>query len=356
MNNAQLKIYHKGNRMKRFYLIFAGALVLFGLSHRPVQAADALEGFKLGGNIFFDYSHGITNGGPRVNGQANGFEFRRAYLTVDKDVNETFAIRFRTDAERSPHNKKMRPFVKHLYLQWKNPLPESKLYIGMIGTPTWEIAEGLWGYRGLAPTSWDQFKIATGASNSANSADVGMALKGTLAKKKLSYNVMLGNGSHYSSPETDMYKKLYASVAATPGKLTIEGYVDYEAKGPDANNMTFKGFVGYKADKFVVGGEFYNMTLQGRGTVKDDLNMTTLSVFGRYDVNPKGTAILRLDMYEPDADVDDNETSLLIVGYDYKPHKNIHFVPNLWYYMNAEGVDAEKDPDAVGNLTFIWDF
>lgn len=314
-----------------------------------------LEGYKISGKAYFDYTHDISKDGPRANGSDNAFKFRRYYITINKKLNDQFSVRFRTDADRKADDK-MRPFVKHAYLQWKGLVPDAKVYVGIASTPTWGISESVWGYRGLAKTVWDIFKDVTGTSVSASSADVGIGLKGTLADKKLGYHAMIANGAHYSHPERDKYKKAYLSLSAKPGNLIVEGYTDYEAKGPEKSNNTFKGFVGYKKGKLAAGAEYYMFT---KGKAKEDgsdLKMNAFSVFCRYDVKENGTAILRFDRFDVDADADDTETSLIIVAYDYRPMKSVHIIPNIFYHMNTKGFSADEKSDIVGNLTFVWSF
>ncbi|KAA3618320.1 MAG: hypothetical protein D8M58_20685 [Calditrichaeota bacterium] len=329
---------------------FISLIVLFFAA--GLNAGD-LEGFKISGKSYFDYTHDISKDGPRANGQDNGFMFRRAYLTINKTINDDFSVRFRTDADRKADDK-LRPFVKHLYLKWKDLLPSSALYVGISGTPTWGVAEKVWGYRGLSKTVMDNFKGVTGTSASASSADVGLALKGSVMDKKVAYHAMLANGAHYSHPENDKYKKAYLSVSTNVDGFVLEGYVDHEAKNSEHSNLTYKGFAGYQNDDLAVGAEYYMMTQGGAmDSLGNDLNLSALSVFGRYNVTNNATVVLRYDMYDPNTDANDTETGLVIAALDYRPAKGISVIPNIFYYTNS-GVN--DNPDIVGNLTFVWSF
>lgn len=344
---------------RKFALVI---LSIFMGTSTAVLAQD--NDFKISGVVYFDYMHGISSDGPRTNGADNGFDFRRAYFTVDKNIDETFSMRFRTDVDRkaggSYNNNgdkltatdiKLRPFVKHLYLKWNELLPSSALYVGISGTPTFGISESYWGYRGLAKTIWDQFKDVTGVSASSSSAAVGLALKGSLMEKKITYHSMISNGPGYSGAESNQYKKFYQSVAVNFDGLILEGYVDYEAQDPKNNNITYKGFAGYQAEGMAFGAEYYIMD-QG---VKD-LMLNAFSIFGRYDIMENGTAIVRYDMYDPNADANDNETGLVIVAFDYRPGKGVSVIPNINYYTNTIGGMGSDKADIIGNLTFVWQF
>lgn len=318
------------------------SLVLFG------SAAIAQDDLSFSGSTYFDYTHDISKDGPKTNGQSNEFMFRRIYFTVDKKIDDTFSLRFRTDAER-PDGKKLIPFVKHVYLKWKNLVPSSSLYIGISGTPTWAVAEGVWGYRGLRKTIWDNFNYATGVSVNSSSAATGLALQGTLADEKVVYHSMISNGTGYSKTENDMYKKLYTSVSTKISNFTIEGYIDHQATSSDNSDLTLKGFAGYEKDGLAAGIEFYNMTV---GTDSSDGKLNGLSLFGRYDVSENGTVVARFDMYDP-SDADNDEVNLIIAGFDYRAGKGISVIPNIFYYTYAAD---NVDPDIIANITFLWSF
>jgi hypothetical protein len=221
----------------------------------------------------------------------------------------------------------------------------------MSGTPTWSVAEDIWGYRGLAKTVWDNFKDVTAMDNAASSAAVGLALKGGIGEN-ISYHSMLSNGPGYGKPEDNAYKKLYTSVAAKIADFIIEGYVDHEAQNADNDNLTLKGFAGFSIDGMAFGAEYYWMNSGGAAADGSDLKMSAISVFGRYKIMENSTLVLRYDMYEPDAHTDDNETGLLIAAYDYKPGKGVSVIPNINYYINSGGAEA----DIIGYLTFLWAF
>ncbi len=337
--------------MNRKYLKLL--LLLLIVFYVNAVCAGDLEGYKISGKTYFDYAHDVSKDGPRTNGQDNGFILRRAYLTISKQINDDFSVRFRTDADRKVDDK-LRPFVKHLYLKWENLLPSSSLYVGISGTPTCGVAEKVWGYRGIGKTVLDNFKGVTGTSASASSADVGLALKGSLLDNKVSYHAMLANGSHYSHPENDKYKKAYLSVSTNMDGFIVEGYVDHETKSSDNSNFTYKGFAGYEADGFAIGADYYMMTQGGaKDSLGNDLSLNALSVFGRYNVSDNATVILRYDLYDTDIDTDNTETGLVIVAFDFRPAKMISIIPNIFYYTNS-GVN--DNADIVGNLTFVWAF
>lgn len=316
--------------------------------------AFAQDNVTFSGKVYFDYSHDVSKDGPRSVGPNNGFMFRRVYFTANKNIDDNFSVRFRTDADRGADSK-LRPFIKHVYLKWKDILPASDLYVGMAATPAWRVSEEVWGYRGLTKIIWDNFKDVTGVSNSASSADVGLGLDGAFMEKQITYRAMLSNGTSYSKGEDDSYKKFALSVSGNFSDFILEGYADYEPKNSKDNFITWKGFAAYSVEGLAVGVEYYIMIQGGMGMNGTDLGLSGFSVFGRYNVIENGTAILRYDMYDPDTDIDNNETDLVIAAFDYRPSKTVSVIPNINYYTNGKALANHKS-DIIAKLTFVWSY
>jgi len=330
-------------------LLAIAAIIAIANSTLPqAYAADAgpLDGFKIKGTTYFDLIAPVTDEGPRTMGEISAFEFRRAYFTVEHTLNDQFAVRFRTDADRKADDK-FRPFIKHLYVSWAELVPNAKVYIGISGTPTWSsFAEKYWGYRGVDKTMLDAFKGVTGTSIDVSSAAAGLALKGTVADKKVGYHLFFSNGEGYSHPEEDKYKKVMfqGSVKPVDGAVLV-GLVEVEPQDSDNNNTLLKGFAGYESGPAAIGAEYFVYT---RGGV--DNKSSGLSVFGRYDVQDNMTPFARFDLYEPDSERDEDETSLVIAGVDFRPHSKVHVMPNVHYFINA----GDLASDLIATLTFQY--
>ena len=228
-----------------------------------VFAAQAQEG-KVKGLMFGDYYYVLAADKADTKSlKRNAFQFRRLYLTYQSDIATDFAIRFRLEAKDAgfAQGAKMEPFVKHGYLQWKKGLGDADIYLGLSGTPTWAVAEKVWGYRSVAKTVLDWNKIGS-------SADLGAALKG--AAGQLHYHLMVGNGTG-QGPEDDHGKKFYGSLSfKTAGRLILEGYADFNARPAGLNERTFKGFVGWQGVRGSVGLEVFSRTNELAGDNGDD--------------------------------------------------------------------------------------
>ena len=327
-------------------------LFLFSLSFALGQEKNPLEGFTIKGKAYFDYSYLLSSEGPEAISQGEGwnsFKFRRAYFTLEHQINDKFKFRFRTDADRNVDDK-ARVFMKHVYLEWKDLIPGSKLYIGLSPTPTKELTEGVWGYRGVEKTLMDAYKDQTGESVDFSSADMGLALKGKIVKQ-VHYYVMFSNGAGYSHPERDRHKKFSAQIQFIPVEgLTIAGLFDTEKQGPNQTNYTYKGDLVYKKGNIALGSEIFQY--------KDNANNLKrggFSIFGNFKISEEIKLIGRYDRYDPFIDVpgiSDDEINYIIIGFDYFPHKLVHVIPNLRFKSYAD----DRSTDTIAFLTFELKF
>jgi len=325
--------------------------------------------------IYLDWTHFLTNSGPVTTVTAPGykndyFAFRRAYFTYENKINDNLRFRFRLDADNTANltsvdintgatkkDDKLRPFMKHLYLQYDNLFPNTSFKVGMADTITFKLAEDRWGYRSVAKTLVDGFKDITGVEIDATSADIGVSFSHN-PLKYFRYQVQVTNGSAYSHAENDKWKKLMlqGQIIPLPG-LSLVGYYDYEKQTPKAKAETIK-FDGYfekvrnlvlSAEYFVYRNDLYVASSKAR------YDVSGLSVFGRYTFTPdRLAAFARYDYYEPNNKVGDNEISLVIAGLDWAPfHTSWKLQPNIWFYQYA---DSKKRDDVVFNLTFFMSF
>jgi len=348
--------------------------------------------------VYMDYRYFLSNAGPitlkptdpAVAYLNNQFVFRRAYFTYENKINDNLKFRFRLDADNTANvtgvtltgtpvtgvttstDGKLRPFMKHLYLEYSNFLvPKMVLNVGMIETLTFKPAEERWGYRSVAKTLLDGYRDVTKKDILTTSADVGATLKYSFAKY---FRVAAGvyNGSHYSKEETDQYKEIELQAQITPvAGFSIVGYYDHERKLPvtslPAETEPVQSI--YKVDAFFE--MVKNLTLGAEWFVfKNDLYQTDgvkydvggWSAFGRYTVKPDKFALFaRYDDYMPNELDRDLDMTLVIAGFDWAPfHPSWKIQPNIWFYNYADGTrylaSATKNSDVVFNLTFFLSF
>ncbi|MEE8368748.1 MAG: hypothetical protein V3S30_10575 [Thermoanaerobaculia bacterium] len=323
------------------------------------EVPDWVEKTKLSGYMFGDAYWMGQNHDQELEG-ANGFWFRRIYLTFDYTISDKLSARLRFEGA-SPgdfeSSDTTEPFAKDAYIRWKSG--DRSLYLGISSTPTWGIVEKEWGYRAVEKTPLDLQKLGS-------SRDFGVALKGKFGSGgNFGYHAMFGNGSS-TKGETNEEKKAMLSVWFNPSDgWMFEVYGDVDARPGEADRTTLQAFAAYRADWGRVG---LQAAQQNRETASaSDLDLNIASIFGVYAVNEKVNVLGRIDrMFDANPDgakisylpFDPTaESTLALVGVDYKVHKQFSLIPNLEYIF-YDGVAGAPDPDndLMVRLTFYFKF
>ena len=295
------------------------------------------------------------------------FLFRRAYFTYENKLNDNLRFRFRYDADyvkavdsNGKKDDKLRPFIKHLYLEytikqmvWKFGMEDMLLFS--------DIEEKKWGLRSVYKTIMDGYKDVTGVDIDAYSADVGISIVGSIAKQ-LRYGFQVTNGAGYSHPEGDDFKKFGARLQFIPvAGLSLVGFVDWERQS-DAGDDAYT----YKLDAYLemvknltLGAVWFtydndlNYVMDGENKIQ--YNSSGFSIFGTYKVHPDNmTLFARYDYYDPNTEDVEKRQNLVIVGVDWCPiHKTFRLQPNIQFYTYK---DAEKKSDVLLALTLFMEF
>ncbi len=347
--------------------VIAGCL----LAAAALASAQTPPPQTFGTTIYFDYSTNATSDGYLTGSTAakalsNKFAFRRAYFTYENKISDYLKFRFRYDADNTSNitsvdfvkgstkkDDKLRPFIKHAYIEWAQDFLQSKVDIGMIETMAFKLAEDRWGYRSVAKTLVDGYKDITGGEIDATSADLGLTWKGTISKE-LRFGLGVHNGSHYSHVETDKYKKVSAYLHVVPVRgFSLFGYVDMEkqAVGTDSKNATTT-----KVDAYFDMVKNLNVTFEWFQYDNKTLSykLGGWSAFATFKIKPDKLGLFaRYDAYQPNSGDGSKDMSLIIVGLDWFAWGSFgRLQPNLWIW---DYNDSRKG-DMVFNLTFFLSF
>ena len=293
-------------------------------------------------------------GNPTLIGKdLNGTQIRRVYFQHDADLSAKYSTRFRleVDSKSLTSDGKLGVAVKAAYLQVKNFMPRTALQFGVVTTPTFELAEEIYGYRSIEKTIADFHGLGS-------SADAGFIFKGFVdGGHKIGFNAMLGNGLG-NKPENNRYKKVYFSV---PLKLNdnfrFEPYADYEWGPGGADKATYKLLAGFDGRKLSLGGEVVDRVQQ----VPESENQEPLglSVFGRYKLRETLTAFARYDRWQPNTNLADRiDSDLYIGGVDYEFYKDLHVMPNVEaaQYRAQGNAVAPISNETQARITFYYKF
>ncbi|KAA3618369.1 MAG: hypothetical protein DWQ05_07575 [Calditrichaeota bacterium] len=281
---------------------------------------------NISGYMFGDYYMQLSHPDSATDAEnRNGFQFRRIYFNYENKIDENFSMRFRLEMNSQNYDKSanMVPYVKHAYLAWNNLIPNAKLYFGLSGTPTWNHAEKIWGYRSVSKTIMDLNKVSS-------SADFGVAAKGKIgASGTLNYFAHFANGSGKKG-EKDQYKKLYFNLPVILQKsIFIVPYIDFEGGDDGKSKSLVALFAGYNKGKISSGVELFQKTSKEALDGDLDLKQSGFSVFGRMKTAEKVCLFARFDSYDPNTDLDNDASTLIIGGFDYLAGKNVHIMPNV---------------------------
>ncbi len=341
------------------YLMIALAIALLpGIA----QSAGSIDGYMFG-----EYYYVLNHNDSDIENR-QGFWFRRIYFTYNNGLAENIKMRLRLEFN-SPgdftSSSTLTPAVKDAYLSYKTGGQEVKF--GIISTPTFDLIEGFWGYRSLEKTPLDLQKMAS-------SRDFGIGLKGNIdAGKKVSYNLMFGNGAS-NKGETDAGKKFYASLAFKPvNSLIIEVYGDYESQKDDKTYYVYQGFVGYRDSWGRIGAMYarrhFKQEIAGASDMTNDYDM--ISAFAVVKASEKVDIIARYDRnfgdgfeqnysghsisYIPFAD---NAVSDLIIGaISWQASKNVWLIPNVKYvFYDEPDLGVKPSEDIYANMTVYFKF
>ncbi len=306
----------------------------------------AQSNLSFSGVVFSDYSYTVDTP-DGVGEDEHGFGFRRIYLTADYKMSESFSGRFRLEAnDKSVTSQgKPTPFVKGLFLTWKNALGDGhNVTFGLSPPPIWGVAEKHWAYRSLEKTIQHRNGIAS-------SRDMGLTLSGPVVSNgRVKYALMYANNSGVKR-ETDKFKRVYGQLQFYPSSsITLSLGGDYYLI-EDGTSYNASAFVGYARQRGQIGLEgFYNP----KSIDSDKINDTALgvSVFGFINTTPSQRLIARYDLVNQDDPLRKSSNHWMILGYSIAPEKGVEIIPNATYHKN----DFEDSATITVRLTVVANF
>lgn len=316
------------------------------------------ENTKIGGYVIGDAYAVLGNHNSAVEDQT-GFWMRRAYIGFDTKISSEWSslLRFESNSPGDfKTNAKMTPFVKDAFLAWKRAGQE--LYLGISPTPTYKYVEDFWGYRSIEKTPLDLFRMGS-------SRDFGVAYKTTAMENKVFYHVMFGNGAGEGGETNEGKKGMFSVGFDFPGALVAQIYADFEDRPGNTDRTTYHAFLGWKGASSRYGLEYGWQDREVETGPDEDVSV--VSVFGVWDLSDKSSLIARWDRaFDGFSDSDkipyipiakDTEFDLVILGWDYKLHKQISLMPNVEYvmYRNTDGLPAPDD-DLFARMTLYYKF
>lgn len=326
--------------MIRRSLAFVVLALILTFAGQPAQAQQHIS-FR--GAIFSDYSYQVESPDEDEVGE-NAFGYRRARLTADFKLSDQFdgRIRFESTDDEVTSKGKPAPYIKDLYLRWKNVFADGHMItFGMFRPPIWWAAEDQWGYRSLEKTIQDRVGVAS-------SRDIGIGLTGPVnSSGSLTYAAAFGNNSG-GRQETDKYKRVYGQLTwqATDNLQLTAGSDYYGFEG--GSTLGLNSFVGYTMEKVRLGAEGFisNRSFDEESGTDERMG---LSLFANADVGEKKVAVLRFDRVNRDNLGVELHENWATAGLAFVLDDRLQVIPNVIYVTT----DADDQASILARLT-VW--
>ena len=157
------------------------------------------------------------------------------------------------------------------------------------------------------------------------------------------------NGEGYKSPQTDKYHKI--SLNTTYGETKLhknDGYnigIVYSTEGFDDDPTDMISlFGGYAAYGLRLGVEYDTETT-------GDLTKSITSISTNYGIKDNMDVFVRYDMYDPNADIDEDGSSYMITGVVFNCGNGLSMAPNM-RTKSFENADADSETEYKLNIQF----
>jgi len=294
---------------------------------------------SVGGVIFFRWQKGLQNATL-----PNNFDVERAYLDFKRDLDANANVRVTLDVARldtskldtSKKSQQLFDYLKYAYVDLKEALPSLNLRLGLQPTYWIDFVDKILGIRYVAKNLTDNEGVLT-------SADFGV---GGLGKFNLAglpaveYQATVLNGTGYKAAETDGAKtvglrlnsEIYPEVTVALGSQ-----VPVSSSG--TGNKVINALAAYKTKASAAYFEY----LYGTG-------ISGYSLGGIYEILSGIKIFGRLDNYDPDRSVANNQIDRQLAGVSYDWGKNVKLA--LDYQSASYGSAASSN--AGKTVSYIY--
>ena len=294
---------------------------------------------KIGGTTYFDY----TSGKDDADESTSAFNFKRQYISFSGQASDDIKYKFVVDVgatnKLSGEDTRLTAFLKKAQIDYKTSF--ANISMGVIGTNTYGVQEKNWGYRFIEKSSMDLYGFSS-------TADIGIGFSKSFTDD-LNMSLQMVNGEGYKSPQSDKYHKI--SLNATYGEAKLhknDGYnvgLVYSTEGSDDDptNVTSL-FGGYAANGLRLGVENATKT-------KGDLTESITSISANYGIKDNMDVFVRYDMYDPNADMDEDGRSYMITGVVFNCGNGLSMAPNMGI-TSYEDADADSETEYKLNIQY----
>lgn len=305
----------------------------------------------------YRYNELDSNNQNFIESHNNEFLLKRGYITLKKDLNEVFSIRYTTDIivdNEGGDKGNVEARLKYLYLKAKPKLnngvfTDTWIAVGMVHTPWLDYEQKINTYR-------VQDRMFIERNRVLNSADFGIEVGGNIGGKMdkefldevnagmkgkwFSYELGIHNGGGYNNRELNNNKVFSARLSARPfantlPELHFSGYYNTGKSNSEFSPRfnQFLGMLAYTSKHYNFTGQYYqgNGDFDARYVSENDptqsLKNSGYSFFGEYKIHKSPFSVWgRYDSFTLDKIDEKEKTERIIGGVAYRLNKNLRIV------------------------------
>ncbi|OGC14496.1 hypothetical protein A3J90_03845 [candidate division WOR-1 bacterium RIFOXYC2_FULL_37_10] len=280
---------------------------------------------------------------------ATGFDVTRAYINIKKKLDWNASARITLDVARlstsvdtQNRNQQLSDYLKYAYVEIplgisSSIFPNLTGKVGLQHTVWIDWADKMFGMRFIAKSLVDNEGIMS-------SADFGLGALGKISVSglpEIEYHTTLINGSGYKSAEVNTSKDFGVRLNSTvyenekTGNIIIGLFGNIrgiDTNDTDGTSRQVGSMVGLKNNMGTIYGEY----VYGTG-------ISGYSIGYRYAFYPRYTLFARLDNYDPNRSVSNDQTDRVFYGIAYKAGDNIDFA-----------IDAQSQTRANATTTALY--
>ncbi|MBN1338387.1 MAG: hypothetical protein JXA03_03640 [Bacteroidales bacterium] len=297
------------------------------------------------GQIFTGFRYGLnSNLEPRA-----AFDFNQGIIGYYHQLNEKISGKIMYDVTRTTHlygiydtsgnslsysyfeGSKYTAYLKMAEIRWD--LSEILTFrVGqLLSNQYLTFQDKFWGYRYIDVTFQEKFRLGM-------PADFGFQVDVKMKDKFLNqFSVVNGEGPFRYQDGGGKF--LFSNtIRYTPVKnLTARLYTDIAQK-PDTgshldNKYVIAGFLGYKCDKFMAGGEYLYIS---NWQYSHEQSVDGFSIFGSLNIYPKISLLGRYDYVYFNLSGSTSNVNYYIAGIHYEPYQKFYISTNFRYYSPDE--------------------
>jgi len=310
------------------------------------QDEEAPKPGTVSAKIYTHFNYSLDKSNP-----ATAFEVRRAYFGYKRELDKHFSAEVKLDIgsvdDRSEYSLIYRySYFKNAYLSYQKG--NIKTWFGLMDMLQFKVQEKFWGYRYLYKSYMDEYRFGS-------SADLGAGIQYS-PSKKFTADLVLSNGEGYKNLQFDNIYRVGAGITLQPMPgLTLRTY--YTIHTSEVHQMIFSGFIGYRFEKFRIGGE-YNHQLNYK--FNQDHDRFGYSLYSTYEISDRWEVFARYDqLYSNILSEEDqpwnlsNDGSAIISGVQYSPANFVNFSLNYQDWV-AYARNGGSEPFLYLNIEIVF--